>query len=455
MVEHQLQTAIRIRKGLDVPIAGVPEQTIADSAPVHTVALVGNDYPGLKPVMLVASGDTVKLGQPLFEDRNNPGVQFTAPGSGRIAAIQRGAGRKLQSVIINLQGNDEETFDSWQGMELASLGERQVRENLLASGLWTAFRTRPFSRVPRVDSEPTAIFVTAIDTEPLAANPAVIIQENAKDFENGLAVLSRLTPGTVYVCAAPDAAITVPRSDYVRIVTFAGPHPAGLAGTHIHYLEPVDLDRMVWHLNYQDVMAIGRLFTTGRLPVTRIVALAGPPVIQPRLIRARLGASTDDLTQGELRDGTLRLVSGSVLSGRRAAGWAGYLGRYHSQLSVLDEGYHREFLGWLTPGNKKFSANRVFVSSLLRQRRFDVTTSQHGSPRAMVPIGNVEKVMPLDLLTTPLLKALLVRDTETAQMLGCLELDEEDLALCSFVCCSKYDYGEALRDCLTMIERAA
>jgi Na+-transporting NADH:ubiquinone oxidoreductase subunit A len=448
------QTAIRTRKGLDIPIAGVPEQEISESAAVHSVALIGDDYIGLKPALLVAEGDSVKLGQALFEDRNNPGVRFTAPGSGRITAIHRGPRRRLQSVIINLQGEDEETFHSWQSADLDYIGDEDVRSNLLASGLWTSFRTRPFSRVPRADSEAAAIFVTAIDTDPLAADPAAIIQESAKEFADGLTVLTPLTAGNVYVCTAPGASITVPHKHQIRVVSFAGPHPSGLPGTHIHCLEPADIDSVVWHINYQDVMAIGRLFTAGRLDVTRIISLAGPPLVRPRLVRTRPGASTDDLTLGELQDGSLRIVSGSPLSGRRAAGWGGYLGRYHSQISVLAEGFRREFFGWLTPGTRKFSGNRIFASSFFPRRRFDLTTSQHGSPRAMVPIGNFEKVMPLDILVTPLLKALLVCDTVTAQALGCLELDEEDLALCSFVCCSKYNYGVALRECLTIIEQA-
>jgi len=448
------ETAFRIRKGLDIPIAGTPRQEISESASLHSLALIGDDTIGLKPALLVAEGDTVKLGQTLFEDKNNPGVNFTSPGSGKVAAILRGARRRLQSVIIKLQGQDEETFRSWESADLDYVGEQDVRRNLLASGLWTAFRTRPFSRVPRADAEPAAIFVTAIDTEPLAADPAVIIRESARDFADGLTVIARLTAGNVYVCTAPGAPVTIPQDDRISVVSFAGPHPSGLPGTHIHLLESVDVDRVVWHINYQDVIAIGRLFTTGRLDVTRIISLAGPPLSRPRLLRTRLGASTDDLTQGELAAGTLRVVSGSALSGRRAAGWAAYLGRYHSQVSVFAEGGRREFFGWLAPGVRKFSGSRIFVSGFLPRRRFNLTTSQHGSPRAMVPIGNIEKVMPLDILVTPLLKALLVRDTDTARSLGCLELDDEDLALCSFVCCSKYDYGEALRECLTIIEQA-
>ncbi len=449
----QRQTAFQIKRGLDVPIAGVPEQRVFDAALVRSVALVGDDYRGIKPSLLIAEGETVRLGQPLFEDKNNPGVLFTAPGAGWVKKINRGARRTLQSVVIELDGDDEETFGSWSLAKLENLDEQTVRENLLNSGLWTAFRTRPFGRVPRVDSEPAAIFVTAIDTNPLAATPSAIIGENSEAFADGLLVLSRLTEGHVYVCVASGGKVPTPGHRGIEVVSFAGPHPAGLAGTHIHFVEPVSLEKTVWHVSYQDVMAIGRLFTTGRLDVARIVALGGPKVTKPRLLRTRLGASTEDLTRDELDEGPVRVVSGSVLSGRDARGWAGYLGRHHLQISIIAEGSEREFLGWLAPGLRKFSASRAFVSSLLRPSQFDVTTSQHGSARAMVPIGSFERVMPLGLLSTPLLKALLVGDVETAQALGCLELEEEDVALCSFVCCSKYDYGEALRECLTMIEQ--
>jgi Na+-transporting NADH:ubiquinone oxidoreductase subunit A len=232
---------------------------------------------------------------------------------------------------------------------------------------------------------------------------------------------------------------------------FEGPHPAGLVGTHIHFLEPVSETRIVWHIGYQDVMAIGRLFVTGRLPVERIVALGGPMVREPRLLTTRLGAHTSEIINGELAKGNVRVISGSVLSGHRAAGWAAYLGRYDTQISVLPEGNPREFLAFIRPGFGKFSTARAFAGKLFgKDYRF--TTSQNGSPRAMVSIGSFEQVMPLDILPTPLLKSLLVRDTDGARELGCLELDEEDLALCSFVCNGKYEYGPHLRKNLHEIE---
>lgn len=448
---------IKTKRGLDLPITGVPEQSVHTAAPVGSVALLGPDYLGLKPTMQVQEGDRVKLGQPLFTDKKNPGVNFTSPGGGVVAAINRGARRALHSVVIRLTREEiieQERFNRYDRGELESLSDTQVRENLLASGLWTALRTRPYSKVPTEDGVPSAIFVTAMDSNPLAADPNIVIEEFAEDFRDGLMILSKLFDGIIYICKAPGSTISVPEQERFVVAEFAGPHPAGIVGTHIHFLKPVSVARSVWHVGYQDVIAVGRLFVSGELWVERVVSLAGPAVLRPRLLRTRLGASTEDLVRDELIREECRVLSGSVFNGRRAAGWGSFLGRYHNQLSVLREGRERELFGWIAPGLDKFSAANVFLSSLRRGAKlFKFTTSQNGSPRAMVPIGTYERVVPLDVLPTQLLRALLVRDTDSAQALGCLELDEEDLALCSFVCPSKYDYGPALRESLEQIER--
>jgi Na+-transporting NADH:ubiquinone oxidoreductase subunit A len=442
-----------IKKGLDLPISGKPEQTIYDGNKVNSVAILGNEYVGMRPTMMVEEGQKVKLGQPLFTDKKNPGVQFTSPGAGTVKAINRGAKRALQSVVIELEGDDEITFEQFDLNKLDNLKRSDITKNLIDSGLWLAFRTRPYSRSPAVDAVPHAIFVTAIDTNPLAADPSIIINEHAEDFKHGLTILSQLTEGKVYVCQAPDTALPVNQKSNIEVHTFSGPHPAGLAGTHIHLLDPVNASKSVWTVGYQDVIAIGKLFTTGRLWVERIIAFAGPLVNKPRLIRTRLGASTQDLVLGEVQNIPSRIVSGSVLHGHTANNWAAYLGRFHNQISVIAEGIERELLGWIRPGGKgKFSSLNVFFSSIFGQKEVALTTSQNGSPRAMVPVGVFERVMPLDILPTQLLRSLLVKDTDTAQALGCLELDEEDLSLCSFVCSGKYDYGPALRSNLTQIE---
>ncbi len=445
---------IRIKKGLTLPINGNPRPSIENGPAISRVALIGQDYVGMKPTMFVAEGDRVKLGQPLFEDKKNPGVIFTSPGSGEVEAINRGAKRALQSVVIRLDGEDQETFDSFDDAELESLDASIVKQNLLKSGLWTALRTRPYSKIPAPESAASAIFVNAIDTNPLAADPVLVIADDPQSFHNGIRLLNTLSP-QLFVCKAPGADLGLPKLAGLSEAEFSGPHPAGLVGTHIHHLHPVGAGRTVWHINYQDVMAIGRLFATGHLPTERIIALGGPKIADPRLLRTRVGASTDELIKGQLSESSdCRVISGSVWSGRRAGGWASFLGRYHLQLSVLAEGGDRQFLGWIRPGPDKFSAINVFVSAFQRaSKTFDFSTSQNGSPRAMVPIGNYEDVMPLDILATQLLRALVVKDTDSAQELGCLELDEEDLALSSFVCVGKYNFGPYLRANLEQIER--
>ena len=441
----------KITKGLDLPISGAPNQVIETAAAVKAVAVIGPDYHGMKPTMLVKEGDKVKKGQVIFTDKKTEGVKYTAPASGTVAAINRGERRVFQSLVINVEGDESETFTSYSGSELKSLERSKVVDNLVESGLWTAFRTRPFSKVPEVASVPSSIFVTAMDTNPLAASPEVVLADQAEAFADGLTVLTRLTEGKVFVCKAAGAKI--PTTSDVTVEEFAGVHPAGLAGTHIHFLDPVNDKKTVWSINYQDVVAVGKLFVTGELSVERVVSLAGPQVKKPRLVRTQVGASLDNLLSGELADGDNRVVSGSVLSGRAAKGPYAFLGRYHNQVSVLLEGRERQMMHYLRAGVEKHSIMNVFLSKLTGKKSFDMTTTTNGSDRTMLPLGNFERVMPLDILPTQLLRALVVNDTEQAQKLGALELDEEDLALCTYSCSGKFEYGPILRDCLTLIEK--
>lgn len=444
---------IEVKRGLDVPVAGGPQQRLEAAPPVRHVALMADDFVGLKPSLAVQEGDRVRMGQLLFTDRKSDGVRYTSPGCGRVAEIRRGAKRVFQSIVIELQGDEAETFERHSPDSLGNLSRAKVVETLNASGLWTALRQRPYGRVPRLADKPHSLFVQAIDTNPLAADPRVVLRQREPEFEHGLQVLRHLTDGAVYLCTAPGAELPGKSLGFVSQFEFDGPHPAGLPGTHIHLLDPVNPHKCVWHVNYQDVIAIGALFVTGRLPVERVISLAGPQVVEPRLVRTRLGASLEDLTSDQLKPGENRIISGSVLCGRACAGYQRFLGRYHLQVSVLREGREREFLGWQMPGFEKFSARPIYAAGFAADgRRFAMTTTRHGSYRAMVPIGTYEQVVPLDILPTHLLRALIVGDTEQAQALGCLELDEEDVALCTFVCPGKYDYGPMLRDCLTTIE---
>ncbi len=444
---------INIKKGLDLPIEGAPQQVIHDGPAVKRVAVLGEEFIGMRPTMHVRVDDQVKKGQVLFEDKKNPGVKFTAPATGVVKEINRGAKRVLQSVVIEVQGDEQITFDKFSAAELSNLDAEKVKEVLIESGQWPALRARPFSRVAEPSAKPNSIFVTATDTNPLAADPAVIIAENVEAFEAGLAVVSRLTEGKVFVCKKAGANVPSSSLSQVEVHEFSGVHPAGNVGTHIHHLDAVGANKQVWHLGYQDVIAFGQLFLTGEIYTDRVVALAGPRVKNPRLVKTHMGASLTDLVAGELEEGDNRVISGSVLAGKTATGPHAYLGRYHNQVSVLLEGREKELFGWIAPGSDKFSVTRTFISHLAPSRLFKMTTSTGGSKRAMVPIGNYERVMPLDILPTLLLRDLIAGDLDGAISLGALELDEEDLALCTYVCPGKYEYGSILRDCLTTIEK--
>lgn len=428
--------------------------------PGTRVGLLAADYPGLRARFEVEAGQRVRRGQRLFHDKRSPGVVFTAPGAGTVAAIHRGERRALVSVEIELDAADREdggeqvAFDSFTGADPSALEAEAVGALLLESGLWTALRTRPYSRIPEPGTSPAALFVTAADSHPLAPDPEVVLAGREEDFAAGLQALARLTSGPRHLCTAGASRLEAPPESGFSVERFEGPHPSGTPGLHIHLLQPVNRKRIVWHVGYQDVVAMGALFRTGQLDCTRVISLAGPGVLRPRLLRTRLGAFLPEMVAGELREGEQRVVSGSVLGGRAAQGGAeAFLGRHHHQVTVLPEGRERRLLGWLRPGRDIFSVTNAFLSAFRGGGGFAFSTTTHGSARPMVPIGTYERVMPLDMEPTYLLRALIVGDAERAEALGCLELDEEDLALCSFVCPGKYEYGPMLREILERIHR--
>ena len=452
----------RVRKGLDLPITGEPKQDdIRAGAQVSHVAVVGHDYPTMKPRMHVKEGDFVKRGQLLFEDRKSEGIRFTAPGAGKVTAIHRGERRVFQSLVIELgkseisaaSTQEEVSYSSYSKGPVRAVTGEKARALLAESGLWTAIRQRPFSRIPSPSETCQAFFVTATDTNPLAPSVAKVMEGQEEVFLDGLRIVSTLTEGPVYLCVGSDWTLDVRDIDRVQTEIFVGPHPSGLVGTHIHTLAPASRKRTVWHANYQDVIAIGHLFRTGKLNVERVISIAGPVVKEPGLVRTRLGASTTELTNHALEEGENRIISGSVIFGNNATeGAFSFLHRYDHQLSCVAEDRERRFLGWLMPGYNMYSTVRAYLSRWLPiPRKFAFTTTTHGSHRAMVPIGMFEKVMPLDIMPTFLLRSILSSDLERAEQLGCLELHEEDLALCSFVSPGKEDYGKALRTVLTEI----
>ena len=444
---------IKIKRGLNIPLAGAPSVEVDASLTARAVALLGADYHGMKPTMAVQVGDAVKRGDLLFTDKKCEGVRYTAPAGGRVAAINRGAKRAFQSIVIEVDGDEAQVFQQYSAQDAVALSPDAIKQQLIDAGQWTALKARPFGRVADPATTPSGLFITAIDTQPHAPDPEQVIARQSEAFELGQALLANMVSCPVYLCAAPGAQMPVAVHERISRHDFAGPHPAGLAGTHVHFLMGASLQRIAWTIGYQDVIAVGRLFLDGALYTDRVISLAGPAVSQPRLVATRLGADLQALVAGEQDGADVRLVSGSVLGGRGVQSDTAYLGRYHQQVSLLKEGRERAFMGWLSPGLTKHSVMGIYLSSWFGSKPLAMSTNTNGSERAMVPVGAYEKVMPLDILPTQLLRALLVGDTETAQALGCLELDEEDLALCTYVCPGKYEYGGILRDNLTRIEK--
>jgi len=444
----------KIKKGLNIPIKGAPKKELREKKDISRVAILGDDYILMKPSFRVKEGDKVKKGEVLFVCRKKEEIKFTSPISGIVESINRGEKRKFLSIIVKREGNDEVNFKSFNLNELKSLKKEEVLEQLLNSGLWVSIRKRPFGRIAFPDESPSSIFINAMDTNPLAPDMNFIVKGKEEQINAAVLVLSKLTEGKIYITKSTNLDINIKKCDKLEINEFKGPHPAGNVGTHIHFLDPVGKNKFVWYLNITEAIKIGELFLTGKLNNEKIISVAGPEVKEPIHIKTIDGACIDEILENNLKtDKDIRIISGSILSGRISEKPVNFLGKYNNQVSVLKEGYEREFMGWAGPGFNRYSFLPVFMSYIFRKKKYDLTTALNGGERAIVPIGVYEKVMPLDILPTFLLRALSIKDIDEAEKLGALELEEEDLALCSFVSPSKIDYGKLLRENLNIIEK--
>lgn len=437
---------INVKHGLDLRVGGHPRQNIEPGPVVRHVALLGEDYGGLKPSLQVEVGDRVLAGQTLFHDRHYPEIRYTSSVAGTVTAIIRGPKRRVVSVVVGRDGDDAVVFRKYTPDALARAPEDEIAEQLLQSGQWTALRSRPYERVPGPDQRPEWLFITAIDTDPLAPDPKVVLRQYRDAFNTGLIALTRLARRRVYLCTGVDAELPLPElPSGLTVAQFAGPHPAGLPGTHIHHLARVSADAAAWHVSYQDVIAIGQQFLTGKPWLQRVVALGGPGMRDPRLITTPIGASVTELLAGERLEG-YRVVSGSVLGGRALEAGGEFLGRYHRQIALLQDNEAA------VPAGRK--PRSLPMARTVRGRIRDrIAAALSVRPTGLLPVEAFDRVWPLRIAPVPLLRALLVNDTENAEALGCLALAEEDLALCSYVCPANLDYSSALRATLESIER--
>ena len=437
---------IRIHKGRDIPLDGAAEKKILPLALPDRVAIQPQDFPGLRLRLVVREQDDVLVGTPLLVDRTDPRIRVVSPVSGRVGGISRGERRAVRRVEILPDGEQRaEPFACLAAAGLASVPRALLIEQLLASGVWPCLRQRPFSRVADPEARPRAIFVQALNTEPLALDTELVLAGQEQRFQTGLEILRRLTDGPVHVyCSARATALTGLRG--VEVYGLAGPHPAGNVSTAIQAIDPLKKGETLWYLEAQDVLRIAALFLDGRFSPERVVAVTGTGAAQRIYRRTVLGCPAADLAGGPIADG-MRTISGSVLRGTDI-GPEGYLCFYDSQLTILPAGGRRRVLGWLRPGARRFSLSAAFLSSWLPRRqgeRVALDTGLQGSARAIVLNHLYDDYVALDVLPFFLLRAVLSGDLEEAERLGLLECDEEDFALCAFACPSKTDVGAIIR----------
>jgi Na+-transporting NADH:ubiquinone oxidoreductase subunit A len=439
-----MSATVKLKKGLNIMLQGEAVKVLSEEFQSSLFGVKPVDFPGLVPKLCVKPGETVKAGTPLFYDKIRTDIKFTSPVSGRVHSILRGDRRKLLEIVVERSGNEFEEFGKG---DLSLLSRDQVKEKLLASGIWPAIRQRPYNIIAHSEDVPKAIFISGFDSAPLAQDYNFIMENcSGTLFQSGLNILAKLTDGKINLVlnsktSPPDI---LKNATGVDISWFSGPHPAGNSGVHIHHLNPVNKGETVWLINLQDVITLGRLFTEGIYKPERIIALAGSEVLNPKYYKILSGASIAGIVRDNIKPGKLRYISGNVLTGTKIES-DGYLGYYDSMVSVIPEGDYYEFFGWAKPGLNKFSFSRTFASNLIPGKIFKLDTNMHGGHRAFVMTGQYEKVLPMDIYPLQLLKAILAEDIDMMENLGIYEVAEEDFALCEFICPSKMEIQSILR----------
>ena len=442
---------VKIKRGLDIKLRGKAEKIFVKAAPAGFYGVKPPDFHGLNPKLDIEIGQEVKAGTPLFHDKNRPEILFTSPVSGVVKSVNRGERRRILEVVVERTGDDirYESFVKGNPLEMK---REAVINNLLKSGLWPGIRQRPYDIIASPDGEPKSIFISAFDKAPLAPDYDFIVKESGTEFQTGINALSKLTTGKIHlnIDAEYPASQVFTSAKNVQLNRFSGPHPAGNVGIQIHHIDPINKGDIIWYVSPQDVISIGRLFLNGIYDASRIVALSGSEVLNPRYFKLVGGSSISNIIRDNLTEECPRFISGNVLTGTKIES-DGFIGFYDSLVSVIPEGYHYEFLGWAMPGFKKFSSTRTFWSWLSPGKEYRLNTNLNGGRRAFVMTGQYEKVLPMDIYPMQLLKAILVEDIDLMENLGIYEVSPEDFALCEFVCTSKTEIQKIIRDGLDLM----
>jgi len=436
---------IKIKRGLNIKLAGEANKILSDLPLPETIAVKPHNFIGVTPKLLVKQGDEVQAGTPLLYDKNNEAVKFCSPVSGEVVEIIRGEKRMLLEVRI--LADKEIKYVDFNKTNPVDLNREAVIEALLNSGVWPFIRQRPYGIIADPNQKPKAIFISAFDSNPLAPDIDFIMQQDGEDFQTGLGALQKLTDGKVHLNISADRTPSkvFAEAKGVEINKFSGPHPAGNVGVQIHHIAPVNKGEVVWSINPQDVLIVGRLFNQGKFDASRMVALTGSQVENPKYYKTIVGCSVKNIiADGGLKAGANRIISGNVLTGQQIS-YDGYLGFYDYQLTVIPEGHEPEFMGWLMPGLNKLSMSRTFFSWLKPNKKHHLNTNMHGEERPFVISGEYEKVFPMDIYPVQLLKSILIEDIEMMENLGIYEVVEEDFALCEFVCTSKIESQKIVR----------
>jgi Na+-transporting NADH:ubiquinone oxidoreductase subunit A len=437
-----MSEVIKLRKGLDIKLKGNAEKVLETLPVPVAVALKPTDFPGLTPKLSVKTDHEVKAGDALFYDKYHPEIIFTAPVGGKVVSINRGERRKILEIVV--ETNENAGAVEFKKADPNSLSGDEIKEQLLKSGVWPFIKRRPYGIVALPDDKPLAIFISTFDTAPLAPDYNFVLEGQMETFQTGINALKKLTSGKVHLGVNENSAFTSVKN--VEINQFSGPHPAGNVGIHIHHIRPINKGEIVWTINVQDVLFIGRLFETGKVDFSKIIALAGSEVESPKYYKTILGAPVGFVTEGKLKkvDYKQRIISGNVLTGTKVKP-QNFFGYYDSLVTVIPEGDDYELLGWADLGADKFSASKTFLTSLFPKKEYEMNANMHGGERAFVLSGQYEKLVPMDILPVYLLKAILVNDIDKMEQLGIYEVIEEDFALCEYACTSKIKVQDIVR----------